>query len=69
MDDFAMFLAELDRCRAEFKHLQNELDFATGAGPADRGALQDIGRRMSGIAARLEAVTRAISKAPASGGH
>ncbi|WP_314963413.1 hypothetical protein [Bradyrhizobium cosmicum] len=69
MDEFVMLLAELDRCKAEFQHLQNELNLATGAGPTDVAALQDTARRMSGIAARLEAVTRAISKGTASGVH
>ncbi|MET4121993.1 hypothetical protein ABIB90_008251 [Bradyrhizobium sp. JR4.1] len=34
-----------------------------------RAALQHAARRMSGIAARLEALTRAISKGTASGVH
>ncbi|WP_247385609.1 hypothetical protein [Bradyrhizobium sp. 84] len=51
MDEFAMLLAELDRCKAEFQHLQNELNLATGAGPTDIVALQHAARRMSGIAA------------------
>jgi len=50
MDEFAMLLAELDRCRTEFQHLQNELNLATGAGPTDIAALQHAARRMSGIA-------------------
>ncbi|OSJ14401.1 hypothetical protein BST63_16820 [Bradyrhizobium canariense] len=69
MDEFVMLVAELDRCKAEFQHLQNELNPATGAGPTDIAALQDAARRISGIAARLEAVTRAISKGTASGVH
>ncbi|MCK1299566.1 hypothetical protein IVB33_29835 [Bradyrhizobium sp. 24] len=69
MDEFAMLIAELDRCKAEFQHLQNELNLATGAGPTDIVALQHAARRMSGIAARLEALTRAISKGTASGVH
>ncbi|WP_377829414.1 hypothetical protein ACFKHW_05540 [Bradyrhizobium lupini] len=69
MDEFAMLLSELDRCKAEFQHLQNELNLATAAGPTDIAALQDAARRMSGIAAHLEAVTRAISKGAASGVH
>ncbi|MCK1408184.1 MULTISPECIES: hypothetical protein [unclassified Bradyrhizobium] len=44
------------RCKAEFQHLQNELNLATGAGPTDIVALQHAARRMSGIAARLEAL-------------
>ncbi|MGL9620782.1 hypothetical protein [Bradyrhizobium sp. BWC-3-1] len=69
MDEFAMLLAELDRCKAEFEHLQKDLSLATGTGRTDVAALQDTARRMSGIAARLEAVTRAISKGTASGVH
>ncbi|MGM4954248.1 hypothetical protein BjapCC829_48955 (plasmid) [Bradyrhizobium barranii] len=67
MDEFAMLLA--NRCRTEFQHLQNELNLATGAGPTDIAALQHAARRMSGIAARLESVTRAISNGTASGAH
>ncbi|MBR0704583.1 hypothetical protein JQ599_32090 [Bradyrhizobium diazoefficiens] len=69
MDDFAMFLAELDRCKAEFKHLQNQLNVATGASPADIAMLQDVARRLSRVAARVEAVTRALSKGTAGGVH
>jgi hypothetical protein len=47
--------------------LQNEVNLATGSGPTDIVALQHAARRMSGIAARLEALTRAISKGTASG--
>lgn len=43
--------------------LQNEVNLATGSGPTDIVALQHAARRMSGIAARLEALTRAISPA------
>ncbi|WOH56920.1 MULTISPECIES: hypothetical protein [Bradyrhizobium] len=69
MDEFAMLLTELDRCKAEFEHLQNDLSLATGTGRTDVAALQDAARRMSDIAARLEAVTRAIAKGTANGVH
>ncbi|WP_409190331.1 hypothetical protein [Bradyrhizobium sp. RDM4] len=69
MDDLAMLLAELERCKAEFKHLQTELNSPKGAGLVQPTTLQDLARRMSEIAARLEAATRAISKGPASGIH
>jgi hypothetical protein len=55
MDDLAMLLAELERCKAEFEHLQTELNSPRGAGPVQPTTLQDLARRMSEIAARLEA--------------
>ncbi|WP_157643158.1 hypothetical protein [Bradyrhizobium sp. WSM4349] len=69
MDDLAMLLAELERCKAEFEHLQTELNSPRGAGPVQPTTLEDLARRMSEIAARLEAATRAISKGPVSGIH
>jgi hypothetical protein len=65
MDDFTMFLDELERCKAEFKHLQTELNSIAADG-ADVAVLHILARRMNDISARLEAVN---GKGPAGGAH
>jgi hypothetical protein len=61
MDDFTMFLDELERCKAEFKRLQTELNSIAADG-TDGTVLHTLARRMNYISARLEAVTHAMAK-------